>query len=431
MDALRSLGREAFVFGSASVDLYRVLHDFALDGTSPEFKAPLNQIGHSRRLADPSDTSIVNMNVDTPYSFAWLDLRAEPIVLTMPAFGADRYVSAMLVDLYPYIVGYVSPRTFGHGGGDFLITGPAWTGQPPPGMPVFAVPTELALVMIRTQLFDDEDMPEVIALQGGMHVTPLSEHLGTPSPDRAPALVPISPVDIRASPGVDFLTVLDWMLQRMPVLPEHAAIRQQLAEIGVGAAGLDAVLQDPAAAVELVAGLTQGRDDVLARTATVRSSAELFGSRELLGTDDASRAAGAYLGILGNAAEEFLGVGYRADASGRPFDGGVRYTITFTPSGLPPVGAFWSITVYDEAQLLYANELDRYSISSRMLPGLRRDDDGSITVQVQHERPDDATNWLPCPAGPFGLTFRTYLPGQEIRDGSWTAPPVQPEGSEG
>lgn len=159
-----------------------------------------------------------------------------------------------------------------------------------------------------------------------------------------------------------------------------------------------------------------------------RSHAEIFGSRELLGNDDLSRAAGAYLGILGNAAEEYLGVGYEADADGRSFHGSAAYTITFPPGGLPPVGAFWSITLYDADRYLYPNDLHRYLLGSRDLPQMHAGDDGALTLVVQHGAPQESLlgNWLPCPSGPFHLAFRTYEPGEAIRNGTWQAPPVTP-----
>ena len=132
--------------------------------------------------------------------------------------------------------------------------------------------------------------------------------------------------------------------------------------------------------------------------------------------------------ILGNAAEEYLGVGYPADADGKPFHGSKRYRIRFGPQELPPVDAFWSLTVYNDQRLLYENSLRRYVINSQMLESLQRDSDGGLTLWVQHTAPqgEAARNWLPTPAGDFGLTFRTYLPRAEIRDGRWRAPAVQP-----
>jgi hypothetical protein len=429
---LTELGRRAQIFGLATIDLYRILDSFALDPSSPEFKAPVGQFAHSRRLADPSDRSIVAMNVDTPYSYAWLDLRDGPAVLTLPAFEPDRYVAAELFDLYTFIVGYVSPRTNGTHGGSFLITGPGQTAADQ-DLPVFACSTQLCLVLVRTQLLGDADLPNVVALQDRMTVEPLGQwRTGADrAPTPAPGLDPIAPVDVRARPTVQALHVLAWMLRFMPALPEHADVRSALATIGIGGgdpAELDEVLADPGRVAQLEAGLAAGLGDVLDRARTVRSSAEIFGSRDLLGHDDLSRAAGAYLGILGNAAEEYLGVGYQADAHGLPFDGSIGYTITFAPGGLPPVGAFWSITLYDADRFLYPNDLHRYLLGSRDLPRLHRGEDGSLTLVVQHTAPPEPLrdNWLPCPSGPFHLAFRTYLPSEAIRSGLWEAPPVIP-----
>jgi hypothetical protein len=413
--------RAAVPYGLPTVDLHRILVNFALDPGSPEFKAPLNAINHTRGLADPPDVSVVAMNVDTPYSWAWLDLRSGPVVLAMPPHAADRYMSAQIVDLYTNILGYVSPRTFGNDRGAYAVRGPAG-GMPGDGVTaVFECPTDLALVLTRTQLFDDEDLAEVAALQDQVSVTAR----GAPRP--MPQGVPT--VDVRAPLDRGFLRSLDWMLQFMPVLPEDTDIRETLGGLGlgVGAGTVDAVLSDPALDAQARQGLALGVHDVQARCATVRSSAELFGSRKFYAGDYLSRAAGALLGILGNAAEEYLGVGYQADEHGHPFDGARSYAITFPPDGLPPVGAFWSITLYDPVGHLYANPLHRYVLGSRQIPAMARDADGSLTILIQHEQPSPGqiSNWLPCPAGPFRLTFRTYLPGPTIRDGSWTAPPVR------
>ena len=163
-----------------------------------------------------------------------------------------------------------------------------------------------------------------------------------------------------------------------------------------------------------------------AHLSTVKSSGELFGSREFLGHNYLSRAVGAMVGILGNSAEEFLGIGYQGDAEGRPFDGSHRYTIKFAPDAMPPVKAFWSITVYDAHMLLYANSLERYVVNSAMVDQLVRDADGGFTLYVQHDSPgpDKETNWLPVPAGKFNLTFRAYQPEAAILDFTYHAPPV-------
>lgn len=421
MSILSDAARRAVSFGLPTVDLQQLLVNFALDPGSPEFKAPLNGIRHMRQPADPAQVSLVNLNVDTPYSYAWLDLRTGPVLLTMPRHEADRYMSAELVDLYGYIIGYVSPRTSGAAGGTFLVHGPS-SGAPQLRVDAtFECPTDLCIVLVRTQLFDEADLPSVAALQDEVCV----QALGPP----AEPLRPMPTVDVRKPLDEGFLRSLDWMLRLMPRLPEDADLRDTLALTGCGGPDgrIDEVLADPAALLEIRLGLAQGMQDVEERCATVRSSAEIFGTREFFGGDYVTKAAGAMLGILGNAAEEYLGVGYRADEHGRPFSGADEYSITFPPGGLPPVGAFWSITVYDADQHLYDNELNRYVIGSRQLPAMRRDSDGGVTLRIGHRSPglELEPNWLPCPAGSFGLTFRTYLPGPEIRNGTWAAPPVR------
>lgn len=426
----RRIAREAYVWGYPSVDLYNILLGQALDRTSPEFRAPLNAVGHARTVATPEDTAVIAPNVDTPYSYAWLDLRSGPVVVTLPAFEANRYVSLQLFDMYTWIIDYVTPRTRGRAGGHYLITPPGWSGEVPAGIDaVFPSTTTLALGLFRTQWLGGDDLRRVHAIQDGFRVAPLAAWQGKPAPALAPLPPRVAPLNLRQAPTApEFLTVLGWMTRFMPPLEDERALRADFARIGLHPDGGFDMPADPALRAAIIAGLEDGLRDVQARATQVKSSAELFGTRAFLGQDYTTRATGAMLGILGNAAEEFLGVGYLADAKGRPFDGSRRYTIRFAPGTLPPVDAFWSITAYTPEKLLYANPLRRYVINSTMLQGLQRDADGGITLYVQHEAPGGARdrNWLPVPAGAFGLTFRTYLPHAEIREGRWTAPPVQP-----
>ena len=426
--AMRDLARRAYVWGYPSVDLYAILRGQALERTSPEFKAPLNAIGHARSVATPQDRVVIAPNVDTPYSHAWMDLRAEPVVLTVPAFERERYLSLVLFDLYTWIIGYVTPRTHGQAGGDFLVVPQGWNGSVPPGIrDVFRSTTTLALGMFRTQLLGADDLKNVHALQDRMQLRPLSAYLGRPVP-APPPLPPLVPaLNLREHPtDPAFFEVLNWMLAFMPPLPDEVAMRRKFRSIGVQPGQPFAPSRTQLSAI--TAGMQQGLQTMRERAARVRSSAELFGSREFLGNDYLTRAVGAMLGILGNAAEEYLGVGWQADARGQPFDGSRRYRIRFAPGQLPPVEAFWSITVYTQQRLLYANPLNRYVINSPMLPTLQRDADGGLTIHVQHDSPgaERESNWLPCPSGPFVLTLRTYLPQEAIRSGRWTAPPVEP-----
>lgn len=429
-ERVRELAHTAYVWGYPTVDLYAILRAHALDPSSGEFRAPLNHIGNVRHLGTPDDKVVVAPNLDTPYSFAWLDLRAEPVVITVPPFEPQRYLSLQISDLYTWIVGYVTPRTNGRVGGDFLIAREAWQGEVPAGIrKVFRPPTDLALGFFRTQLIGPDDLSNVHRLQDGIIVRPLSSYLGDPGnplPEAMPP--PVAPIDVRKTPlDPAFFDVLNWMLRFMPVLPEEIGLRRDLAQIGIAAG--KPFRPDAATEAAVIAGMRDGLAEIQRFAAQVRSSAEIFGSRETLGSNYVARAAGAMLGILGNSAEEFLGIGYAADSKGEAFDGHKRYRIHFKADGLPPVGAFWSITVYTPQRQPYANALGRYAINSPMVPGLLRDADGGFTIDIQHDPPGKAreANWLPVPLGPFILTFRAYQPGEAIRNGSWQAPPPVPQ----
>jgi hypothetical protein len=365
----------------------------------------------------------VALNVDTLYSSAWIDLRSGPTVLVVPAFEEERYVSVQLFDLYTYIVGYVTPRTHGRGGGRYLLVGPDWSGAAPDGIDeVFRAPTDLLLVFIRTQVLGPDDLESVHEVQDGFSVRSAGSNVRTPS--MPPAL---RPVDVRAAPDLRFFDVLGWMLAFMPPLEEDQALRGQLDAVGVGRADGSSSLSDDETS-QVLAGMGDGAQRLAARAKTVRSSAELFGSRSFFDGDHLSRSCGAMLGILGNAAEEYLGVGYAADEHGEPFDGASSaYEITFHPGDEPPVGGFWSITLYDAERFLYDHPLRRHVINDRTLATIEPGPEGGRTIHISHRSPDPEllAGWLPCPATPFTLAFRTYLPGEAIRNGTWTAPPVR------
>jgi len=431
--AASELARQASVWGYPVVDMYAILRGQALDRSSREFKAPLNSVGHSRNVATPEDRVVIAPNVDTPYSHAWLDLRDGPVVITVPAFERERYLSLQLFDLYTWIIDYVTPRTNGQSGGDFLVVPPGWDGLAPTGIrKVFKSTTTLALGMFRTQLLGPDDLKNVHSLQDRMRVRTLADYLGQAASASASAAQPLPPLvpalDLRQRPtDMAFFEVLNWMLAFMPTLPEEAGMRRELEALGIGPGR--PFSPPESARAEITQGMGQALQQMGERARRVRSSAELFGSREFLRDDHLTRAVAAMLGILGNAGEEYLGLGWQADANGQAFDGRRRYRIRFAPGQLPPVDAFWSITVYTQERLLYANALKRYVINTVMLPTLQRDADGAITLDVQHDSPgpDRERNWLPAPATAFGLTFRAYLPQQAIRSGQWTAPPVVPQ----
>jgi hypothetical protein len=431
----RAIAKEAYIYGFPIVDNYRIQHAYWVDKTTPEYKGPWNQIWNSARVYTPADTAIQTPNSDTPYSFVGADLRSEPLVLTVPAIEKERYFSVQLIDYYTFNFDYIGTRTTGNGGGSFLLAGPGWKGATPKGVKkVFRCETELAIPTYRTQLFDPADIENVKKVQAGYKVQPLSAFLGQPAPKAAPVIdfmKPLTPEEEKTSP--QFFNILNFVLQLCPTVPSEKALMARFAKIGVGAGKtFDVSKLSP----EIKTAIEQGMVDAWAAFAGLKKQIEegkvtagdLFGTRAYLKGNYLYRMAGAVLGIYGNSKQEAMYPAYYVDATKQKLDGTNRYTLRFTPGQLPPVNAFWSLTMYDEpASLLVANPINRYLINSPMLPQLKRDADGGLTLIVQNESPDKdkETNWLPAPKGPFSMIMRLYWPKEEAIDGKWTAPPLK------
>jgi hypothetical protein len=431
----RSIAKEAYIYGFPIVDNYRIQHAYWVDKTTPEYKGPWNQIWNSARVYTPADTAIQTPNSDTPYSFVGADLRSEPLVLTVPAMEKERYFSVQLIDYYTFNFDYIGTRTSGNGGGSFLLAGPGWKGDAPKGVEkVFRCETELAFPTYRTQLFDPADIENVKKVQAGYKVQPLSAFLGQPAAKAAPAIdfiKPLTPAEEKTSP--QFFNILNFVLRFCPTVPSEEALMARFAKIGVGAGKtFDASKLSP----EMKTATEQGIADAWAALADLKkdveegkvSSGDVFGTRQYLKGNYLYRMGAAALGIYGNSKQEAMYPAYYVDAAKQKLDGNNRYTLHFAPGQLPPVNAFWSLTMYDEPQsLLVANPLNRYLINSPMLPRLKRDADGGLTLIIQNESPakDKEANWLPAPKGPFSMIMRLYWPKEEATEGKWKQPPLQ------
>ncbi|MFE9139418.1 DUF1254 domain-containing protein [Streptomyces sp. NPDC007355] len=363
---------------------------------------------------------------DTPYSWAWLDLRAEPWVVSVPAM--DRYYILPFHDLDTPYVGFVGASTTGQEAGDYLIAGPDWIGTPPEGISgVLRADTRLVGVLGRTYLAGPDDVDALKSIQERYVLRPLSEFAGSPAPDPAPE--PQWPIwREECLDSVEFFTVLDFLLPFMPVREETRELRERLAALGVdGSGGFEpgALPVDAREAIEQ--GITDARDRLEAAKKEAVLSVGLFGTREQLGDDFLKRAVGVDKGLYGLPSEEAWYGGWAVDSAGnRPPDGSAHaYTIHFPPGQLPPARFFWSATMYRlPKRLLVANPVDRYSIGDRT-PGLVYDEDGGLTLYVQKQQPADpkrAANWLPAPDGPFSVIIRVYGPGPSVPDGTWMLP---------
>lgn len=433
LDEARAIAKEATIYGFPLVDSYRVQYSYFVDRGGPEYKADWNTLFNNARVYTPDDKSIQTPNSDTPYSYVGVDLRAEPVVFTVPAVEKGRYYSLQFIDMYTFDFAYVGSRATGNGAGSYLLAGPKWKGKKPKGIKaVIPCETEFAFVLYRTQLFNPADIENVKKIQAGYKVQTLSQFLGTPSPAAAPAVdfvKPLTPELERTS--LQFFNVLNFILRFCPTHPSETALMARFARIGVGAGKpFDAGALSP----EMRKALEDGMADAWKAFAEYKetqidtgkkASGDAFGTRAALKNNYMDRMGAAVLGIYGNAKQEAMYPAYFVDATKQKLDGANRYALRFAPGQLPPVNAFWSLTLYElPASLLYANKLNRYLINSPILPNLKRAADGGITLHVQNESPgaDKEANWLPAPKGPFFAVMRLYWPKPDALNGKWKAP---------
>jgi hypothetical protein len=429
----RAIAKEAYIYGYPMVDNYRVQYAYFVDKDDPEYKGGWNEIHNSARVYTPEDKAIQTPNSDTPYSAVGADLRAEPLVLTVPPIEQDRYYSLQFVNGYTNNFAYVGSRTTGNGGGKYLLAGPGWQGQKPEGInEVIRSDTDLAFVLYRTQLFGPSDLASVEKVQAGYQVQPLSVFLNQPPPPAAPPIDFVPPLTIEAQKtSPQFFEVLGFTMRFAPVLPDEKDMRGRFASIGIGPDGaFDADKLSP----EMRTAVEGGMADAWAEFDKFKkekvdtdqvSSADFFGTAADLKGNYLYRMAGAVLGIYGNTAAEAIYPASFNDSAGAPLTGANNYIYHFAPDQLPPVNAFWSLTMYELPQsLLVANPINRWLINSPMLPSLVPDRDGGYTFYLQNSSPgrDKESNWLPAPKGPFVVVLRLYWPKPDALNGVWKAP---------
>jgi hypothetical protein len=436
----KAIAEEAFIYGLPLVMNYAVMYEYAVDKKSSQFKAPFNGIYNMHRVATYKDTAIITPNSDTPYSMAWLDLRAEPMVLSVPAVEKERYYSVQLTDGNTYNFGYIGSRATGPDAGDYMMAGPDWKGETPAGVKkVFSSTTPFAFAIFRTQLFNPEDMPSVEKVQAGYKAQPLSAFLKQPAPPAAPKIefLPATSEKVKDN----FFEYLDFALKFVPLSPEDKDVRAKIARIGVGAGKtFDFKSLSPEQKAAIMEGMKAGDDKVTKFLASGVKNingwniGSFFGDRAFYNGDWLKRAGAAKGGIYGNDAVEAVYPFTRTDKKGETLDGSKhKYTLTFSAGQLPPVNSFWSVTMYDgKSQLLIKNPINRYLLNSPMLPNMKKNADGSLTLYIQKDSPgaDKESNWLPAPNDTIYLVMRLYWPKTEppsilpAGEGMWKPPGI-------
>jgi hypothetical protein len=435
------IAEEAFIYGFPMVMNYAVFYDYFIDKSSPAYKAPINQLYNTARVYTPQDTTIVTPNSDTPYSFVAMDLRVEPYVFCNPEIEKSRYFSVQLIDLYTFNYGYMGSRTTGNGAACYMIAGPSWKGDKPEGIAkVFQSETDFSIAAIRTQLFNAADIENVKKIQAGYRGLPLSKFLNKPSPAAPEIAWPKIDKQLADSDPFGYLNFLLQFCPPTGPAEVETPLRARFAKVGIEAGKPFAADKlTPEQKAELAAAMKSGIEKIKQKVATLgseengwRVTLNGFGDRQAYAGDWLLRAAAAMAGIYGNSPAEAVYPLLGTDSDGnKPDTSTNRYTLTFPDGGLPPVNAFWSVTMYDgKTQLLIENPINRYLINSPMLPDLKKNADGSITLYCQKDPPgaDQEPNWLPAPDGPAYVVMRLYWPKEDspsIFNGTWKPPAVQ------
>lgn len=424
----REIAGEAYIALYPLVMNYRIMYLQAIDGKSGSYTGGFGTWIH-RGLASPGGKEIPMPNVDTHCSSAWVDLRAEPWVLTMPAIDEGRYCTSQWEDLWGYVLDNPGTIKDGNKGGTYLLVPPGWKGELPEGVKR-AIRGESVFLgtLTRTELFSRPDLPEVQKIQLGYILKPLSAFLQTPKPAPAPAIQWPAWNDGCVT-TLSFFSYANFLLQFTLPNPQDKALFGRMAAIGI-APGKPWKPEDmnPAVRKAIQAGIDDARKDLMEKAFQVSAFNRLFVGSRHLDTTYMDRALGVFLHPFGNVPNQATYVMVSRDSQGEIIDGSkFNYTMTFRAGSAPPSRFFWSITVYGMPdKSLVPNPFERYSIGTHSLKVIK-EHDGSFTLYLQKDSPgkDKELNWLPTLQGRFVAVLRSYGPEQSVINHTWKLPPLK------
>jgi len=430
----QAIGVEAYVYFYAllSMDVTRRQATNVPSGKMPGL-GPHNMFHNFTEFPAGDFRTVVRPNFDTLYSSAFLDLTNEPVVVSAPDTGGRYYLLPML-DMWTDVFASPGWRTTGTEAADYLVTPPGWTGTVPSGMTRISAPTPYVWIIGRTKTDGPPDYAAVHKIQAGFKITPLSAW-GKPA----------KPVDAKIDPTVDMKTPPKIQVDTMPagqyfayaaellkINPPHITdepIIARMKRIGIEPGeSFDAAKVDPAIRDALTNAPAQAQKLMLSKLPTLARVVNGWqmntATMGVYGNYYLKRALVAQLGLGANLPEDAIYPLNLTDDSGKPLDGANKYRLHFERGATPPVGAFWSITLYDHDGFQVPNALNRFAVSSWM--NFTQNADGSLDLYFQSESPgeDKQANWLPAPKGGFNLAMRLYGPKSEALVGTWNPPPV-------
>ncbi|MBZ5610963.1 MAG: DUF1254 domain-containing protein [Acidobacteriia bacterium] len=434
---IREIASQAYTFAYPLV-LMEYTRRSTLAQASQLGAASTNEFTHAAAFPDDKFRRVIRPNADTLYSASWLDLSKEPVLLHV-ADTHGRYYLMQFLDAWTETFSVPGKRTTGTGDEWFAVVGPGWRGTLPARAQRIDSPTNMVWLIGRTQTNNASDYANVHAIQKGFVLMPLSLYPDGPRPTgprppASPAAEPVPPpVQVERLNPVEFFRTFADLLAKNPPHAADAPMLRQLARIGIapgkpfhpealGADGLKALEAGAqAASAHLLDPLSASNGRPMQN-----GWADTGGTVGKYGANYAARAAIARFGLGALPSEDAIYVTCKQDANGKPLDGSHPYRMHFSKAQVPPVRAFWSLTMYGEDGYFAANPIHRFAIGDR--DPLKFNPDGSLDLYIQHDSPspDRASNWLPAPAGKFNLILRLYWPKDEVLNGRWTAPPVTP-----
>lgn len=396
-------------------------------------KAPHNQFAHYREFPAADDKSVVRFNFDTLYSIAWLDLTEGPIVLTTP-HASDKYHLLPMLDMWSDVFFVPGTRTTHGVAKKYVIAFNGWSGEVTDDLEVIYAPTPYVWIIGRTQTDGERDYENVHAIQNQLSITPL-KYWG--SDYTAPQYEVDPTIDMKTDPQASvwnlpseqFFAHFAKILKVNPPHYNDYPITSRLHEIGITKDGqfnpsdeVKAVMDEAVelAKKDIFAAITDGLLGI-----TRNNWSWMQNGSGAYGTSYRLRAMVAFAGLGCNLPEDALYPNCAVDANGELLTGGKRYTLTFPPGELPPADAFWSLTLYDKNGFQVPNELNRFAIGDR--DELVFEDDGSLILTIQHDRPENVSNWLPAPKELFELTLRMYSPSKKVFAQGLSLPKLMPK----
>jgi len=439
-DEIRNIAKEAYVYGFPLVLMDKTKEvstavPTATDNRKGVNKAPVNQFAHYRTFPDDTFKEIPSPNVDTLYSFAWLDLSKEPIVLSLPDVG-DRYYLFPMLDGWTNVFFSPGTRTTGNTRHQYAIVGPQWKGKIPDGVEKIQAPTNMVWLAGRTACRGPADYAGTQYVQDRYRLTPLSEWGQNYMP---PKEVTVQPnIDTKTSPltqvmsmsGMEFYQRLAELMKSNPPAAADADILNRFTRIGlIRGKPFDPSQLSEEARLAIEQGALEAHDEL--KEDAKRPQGEIKEgwsyTRDLgfYGTNYEHRAIVAILGLGANLDEDAIYPRATTDIKGQPLNGKNRYLLHFAKEDLPPVRGFWSLTMYDANQAFVKNPIHRYALGDHNK--LAYNNDGSLDIYIQNKNPGarKENNWLPAPKSNFNLVMRLYWPSQEILDGNWQIPGIQ------